>query len=152
MWLQDSRVKSLTRALKEHDRDLFAERAPNGRIDVYRKCYEWDNYSYEGKSLRVLVKRPHIIISLTEDWRPESTPVNWGIEPVLLKLKMSDGWNRDIYSMLLANRERDEKTRARSRQNEFRALAADARRDFAKATNDFNVSTLDKNKNLLGDK
>ena len=37
MWLQDSKVKSLTRALKEHDRDLFAERAPNGRIDVQQK-------------------------------------------------------------------------------------------------------------------
>jgi hypothetical protein len=88
---------------------------------------------------------PHFILSLTEDWTLKSPGVDWGIEPVLWKLKEWDGWRDDTQlDQMRRERERAEENQKRAKQNEFRAIAADLRRDFAKATDEVNTSTMEK--------
>lgn len=141
----DARVEILNKHLKGHDRYLYAIRTGNDMVQVYRQSTRWDSYEVDGKTLTVSRPNPQFIIALTADWTLRSKPVEWGIEPLMWKLKEMDSW-RDDRQLEKIRRERE--TRAeltkRAERNETRAIAADLRRDFARETNDVNTSTLER--------
>jgi hypothetical protein len=86
----------------------------------------------------ILRPNPQFILALTDNWKLDGNPVDWGVEPLGRMLRSMDAWNNDSYfSEMVKRREMEEEDRNRMRMNEFRAIAADSRRDFAKATNEF---------------
>jgi len=136
----DGYCKRLTKELKLYSRDLYADRGPNGAVQIYRKATRYESYEFEGKTLTVALPLPQLILHLTDNWLPSGTPVEWGIEPICWKIRKMDSHRDDSYfEEMLKVREMDEESRKQSRKNEFRAIAADLRKDFAKATNDIIV-------------
>ena len=141
----DAKVESLTRALKSYDRYLYAERSSSSElIGVYRNNVRWDTYEWYGSQLSVSRLSPEPVMFLTTTWNIHGQPVDWGIEPVMARLRESDCWNHDNLDEVTAQNEALKRNKDQSQSNELRAMAADMRKDFAKATNDINTSSLKK--------
>lgn len=139
----DSRVKLLNRRVKEYDGDLFLRRDGGGKLHLYRKKPIVFWHSYRGQRLGAVVIKEQYIMSLTDNWKQDGVGVDWGTEPLLRRIREIDGHQNDLdYDEFCRRRENAERDRVRIRRNENRALAADARRDFAKATNDLRMGGM----------
>jgi hypothetical protein len=141
----DWSIKRLTEELKKHDPNLYALKTNSGMRQVWRKAEKWDA-AYSGTEEEAPSSSPtQFILALTEDWTLKGKAVEWGIEPVMHKILEMDSWRDDsILFNLRRERERQKELRDRERKNEMKARAYDMRRDFAKATNEINTSTLEK--------
>ncbi len=88
---------------------------------------------------------PQFILALTDTWTLQGQPVEWGLEPLAWKLREMDSWRSDQeIKGMRQERERLKGIQANSKRNDLRAQAADMRKDFARATNEINTSTLEK--------
>lgn len=136
------RVTRITQELQKHDRCLFATQTHNG-IQVWRKADRWeaaDLSSEESGHSRPL----QFITALTDTWKPDGNPVDHGIDPLLYKIRQMDTWNQaSILNDMRKRREKEEEDKKRQTKNENRAIAYDMRKEFAKATNDINTSSID---------
>lgn len=125
-------VKALTRALKSHDAELFAQETKPGRVDVYR-------------ANRMFMHPPHYVFSLTEDWTVNSRPVPWGIDVVVNRIKAHDLWRDDQFvERLLKDQEKAAESEDRAFRNNVEGFLSEFRSQFHKATNGINTSTLNK--------
>lgn len=127
----DSRVRSVDRVVKRYDRYLVALRGENGVIHIYRKTNG--------------LTAPHHVFSLTENWGPNSPPRDWGLEVIYNRLVAHDLWKNETIVDRLEKEAADiEASEERARKNTIEAFLYDYRRQFAKAHNDINVSSLAK--------
>lgn len=144
----DERLRQINRTVKAYDPTLLATRRANGMIMVLRRGDRLAASDFNQSEPELTHLNPQFILALTDTWKVDGIPVNRGLEPLLQELRSRDGWNDpNIYRDLKKRREQKEEDQARARKNEFRAIAADARKDFAKATNDINTSILEKTDN-----
>lgn len=141
-------IERINRHLKLYDKSLYSYRNFHGKVLIMRKADRLEASDYGQDDIDLAELRPQYLFALTTDWNVHSPAVEWGIEPLMQKLKSMDVWRDDQW---VKNRRRDnERVNAdqkRIRRNELKATAADMRRDFAKATNDINTSTLEKVEN-----
>jgi len=139
-----SRVGSLTRALWEHDKDLFA-RKDGYIVNIYRKNKRFFRGAVNESNFYVLQDSPDYVFSLTDTWTHKGIPIEWGIEVVLARVKAMDIWNHDTLfkEMEVENEKVDASTR-RNFRNNLEGFLGDFRSQFAKATNDINTGTLNK--------
>ena len=141
----DSRVKRITQLVKGFDSRLYAHRAGSGVVQIHRQADKWEAADLCQEVPDLARLRPQFILALTNDWSPFGNPVEWGLEPITRKLLEMDGWRDDRqFNEMRERRNSAQRDRERQNRNELRARAADMRRDFAKATNDINTSTLAK--------
>jgi hypothetical protein len=126
------RVAEITRAISSYDPCLYAQQTHESRIDIYRKNRE-------------SIHPPHFLFSLTDTWQPTGRPVEWGVEPLLNRIRAMDLWRDDQFvEKLLADQEKAQESRDRDRRNSVEAFLYDFKSQFQKATNDINTSTLKK--------
>lgn len=126
------KAKTLTVYLKRYDSELFAVCNKPPRIDVYRQN-------------RDKLSPPHLIFSLTDTWTPEGTPVDWGVEPVIARLRAIDLWNSGITAdQIIEEHQKAKESEAKDFRNNVESFLLDFRRQFAKATDGINTSLLAK--------
>lgn len=137
------RIKRLTQELQKHDRSLFAKETENGMVQVWRKADRWNAADLLTEETGFSTPL-QFITALTDNWKLDGKPVEHGIDPLMFKIRQMDSWQQGPQlEAMRKRREREDEDRKRQRNNENRAIAADLRKDFAKATNDFNTSSLD---------
>lgn len=125
-------IHELNRALKSYDSCLYAKITHPPRVDIYRKS-------------AMACNPPHYIFSLTEDFKQSSPPVWMGIDVVLNRIKAIDIWRDDsIREKILQDQEKAIESKERDRRNSIESFLYDFRRQFAKATDGVNTSTLNK--------
>lgn len=130
----DSRTRILTKHVKEIDPKLYAVRGHNGAIHIYRTGTRWALYSWDNMNLFYAEPSPHLVLSLTDNWRPDGEPIDLGIEPLRQELRELDSWRTGPrYEERKKNREAREELLERRKKNEIRARATDMRKDFARA-------------------
>lgn len=138
------RIRTLNKHLKGHDKELFCQQ--NGeRIDIMRYAHRTQRYEFDGKCLIHVQRVPQWVLSLTDNWYATGIPREWGVEPVIKKLKSMDAWTRtriveeaeDLY-------EEANNQIARNRRSEIESFASDYRSDFKKATEDINLANISK--------
>lgn len=126
------RVDEITRALRSYDPCLYAQNTHENRIDIYRKNRE-------------SISPPHFLFSLTDTWQTTGRPVEWGVEPLMNRIRAMDLWRDDQFvEKWIAQHEKAQESRDRDRRNSVEAFLYDFRSQFQKATNDINTSTLEK--------
>ena len=139
------REKSLTKKLKAYDRELLVKRHESGVLCVYRKSNMFDRMDFNGKKLYVSRAFDQYIMALTDNWSTNGNPVDWGVEPLLCRIKAMDLWaNPQISAELINSYQIAEETKKRDHKNNVESFLRDFRSQFAKATNDINTSTLSK--------
>lgn len=140
----DQRVKRITEVVKQHDRALFAYRS-GSKILIMRQGDRLEASDYNQSEPELSKLNPQFVFALTDSWKIEGSPVEWGLEPIMDQLKARDGWNRTgMFEEMVKKREREQDAKDRAQRNQFRDLAGELRGDFARATNDINTSTLEK--------
>jgi hypothetical protein len=140
-----SKVFSLTQHLKGHDKDLYAEQSLNGLVTVQRRSVHWQSVAWEKGVLHYSRPISQFVLALTDTWQLQGNPVDWGIEPVLSRIKELDAYRDDsMLDQMRKERERTEELKQKSFRSEIRARAYDLRKEFAQATNEINTSTLAK--------
>ena len=150
-----SRARQITAALKSYDYELYAKEDYNGVIRIYRKCKEmrseWISYQVP---LGVIVRNDHLVMSLTDTWGSRGQKVDWGILPIMARIKALDLWNsRNLSNEFFEQEEKDEISRERHMRNTTESFLYEFKDQFKKATNDINTSSLNKfDKRKLGDK
>lgn len=135
------RTIQITKALQGYDSLLYAKEV-GSRVDIFRKSFEYVAYDLDGTTLLAPKEVPHRIFSLTDNWKAFGRPVEWGIEPILAKIRAGDLWKRDIASEQIASKENEEKSQERAFRNETEAFLKDQRRAIAKHWGDINTSTM----------
>lgn len=135
----------LTNKLKKYDRKLYAYRAPTGVTMIMREADRMEASDFHQEEEDPALLNPQFIFACTSDLSLRGQPQEWGIEPILNQLKGMDVWRDGSWLKERKVRiEREKADEERQQKNQIRAIAADARKDFAKATNDINTSTIEK--------
>lgn len=142
----DMKLRQIAALLNRYDSDLFPKRYLDGSMGIMRKIRRYDFHRFDeyGFVLWFAKDIDDLILPITHNWLPEGTPVDWGIEPILSKIQETDAWRDDgEYERFCKKRAERKESKKKADKNEFRALAADCRKDFAKATNEINTSNLE---------
>lgn len=129
-----TRAERLTQAVMTYDKALYVIQTSSGCYQVWRKEFpkDWDGLTFSARSEK------QFILALTNDWTLTGTPVEWGIDPLLNKLKEMDAWRDDsYYGQMVKERETNEANKHRRFKNNVRAMALDIRKDVAKVSNDY---------------
>lgn len=139
------RAKEITKAIKRHDRKLYAEMDSRGVIHIYRESFQHMAYDVAGALVNFLVAKPHYVFSLTDNWTLNGKPREWGVEVVYERIREMDTWGHsDPFERLKKDREKAEASRERHLQNETEAFLYDARSEFKKAFSDVNTALMSK--------
>lgn len=139
-----SYLRTINRELKFFDRKLYADKTADGKVQIFREGVQWDSIPFENSVLWYSRPQPYYILSLTHNWAQQGKPVEWGLEPLLMRLREIDDHRIDVLGKIHEENEKRAQLARRSKHNEYKAAAADSRRDFARAVNDINTSTLNK--------
>lgn len=126
------RASRLTEVVRTYDRALYVVKSGE-MLQLWRREYPVDKNGIPTSS------RPeeHFILALTHDWTLKGKPVDWGIEPLMNRIKDMDAWRDDTYyEKIMEDRELQSKLKKRRFKNNLKALAYDSRRDIAKASDD----------------
>jgi len=135
----DSRLNLLNEDLKRYDRFLFAKKNSYGMVSIYRSPDPLK------RGLSPAPLHPYWICSLTDNWNRTGQPVERGIVQVMEFLRNADGHRHDRLDTVRKNREKKEAIRKNRERNEIRDIAADLRKDFAKATDEYVIGSVQKN-------
>lgn len=138
------RERQITRAVQGYDTELYAKKGYEDRIDIFRKVYRYETYDCGEFLLTRAVEEPYRVFSLTDTWTPWGKPREWGIEPILARLRSIDLWKRDVGGEVIAANEKIKESQDRSRKNELEAFLYDNKRVFQRALDGVNTSILDK--------
>lgn len=139
------RTAQLTKHLKVFDRLLYAEQGHSGQHAIFRKSKRYEHFEFEGQTLFYERSSPHLIFALTDTWAPGGRPVDWGIEPILNRLKAMDMWaDETVYDRFMKQEEKEKESKDKYLKNSIEDFLKDFRRQFARATNDVNTSSLSK--------
>lgn len=142
----DQKLRQMNRLLKRYDSDLVSRRYMDGALAILRKRRGYDFYRMPGDCVLWFgFDWEQLVLPLTDNWIETGKPVDWGIEPILAQMQKIDGWRDDSdYDRFCEDRQRRRDNKQRAFRNEMRARAYDLRRDFARATNDINTSSLNR--------
>ncbi len=144
MW---ERKDLITEKIKGYDRELYCDRSPQGPLVIYRKGHRYEPMEVNGVTIHYQIPSPHYVFALTDTWVVTGTPVEWGIEPILARLKAMDLWrDHNIIEEHTENYYKGEESKARDQRNSIESFLYEFRSQFARATNGINTSSLDKKK------
>lgn len=143
----DTVARRLTRAVSGYDRELFVKREGE-TLRVLRKATRFLSYEVDGQHLLYSVSAPHVIFHLTDNWTVNGKPVEWGVEPLLSRLRAIDSHKRDVAGEIIENQKKSEEISKKDFRNNNEAFLKDFRRQFSKAFNNINTSTLDRKADL----
>lgn len=148
------RAHRISDAVQTYDYLLYAK-ADWDSIKIYRKCKEYRNdwLSFE-VPLLVVQRNDHLVMSLTDTWGARGKKVDWGIEPIMARLKAMDLWNsHNVADEFFKNEEKHKKSKERDFRNNVESFLYDFKSQFQKATGDINTSSMSKfDKRRIGDK
>lgn len=148
------RAERITQEIKLHDRLLYCERREEGKLCIFREGKRVETYHMDcGSVLHFVRPTPHFVFALTDNWKMDGKPVEWGILPIMNRLRANDLWHRDMASEIITNEENFKRSITRERQNTIESFLLDFRRQFAKTFDGVNTSTMEKkDSRWLGDK
>ncbi len=137
------RAERITEVIKAYDSKLFCK-SEDGKLCIYRKSQRIESYDLNGTLYHFVRPSCFWILSLTHNWRMDGDPADWGIEPIMKKLKMGDLWHRDLASEVIRQEEKHLESTQRHLDNESEAFLKDYRRKFARTFNDVRVANMAK--------
>ena len=136
---------SLNKALKAHNRDLYARRCKDGVYRVFQKVKQWrEHWISDGQCIRELYDSEWVVCPLTHNWAASGRPVEWGIEPVLEHIKYG---RPDMDETRDKEFSKQEELRERANNNDLKNMALVAAEDMyessKKAFADIRYSNMD---------
>lgn len=139
------RAERITEYLKTYDSKLYCASSKEGKLCVYRNSTRYESYSLDDDSILTFARpAPHYIFALTEDWSMKTESVDWGLLPIMDRIRSSDLQQRDIVGELEKHYEAQEKSNARDRMNKTEDFLHEFRDSFKNTFKDVNTASLEK--------
>ena len=139
------RKEAITKELKRYDPKLFCDELQEGKLAVFRKSNRVESYIMDdGSVLGFYRPAPFMIFCLTHNWLPSGEPVEWGVLPILKRLRDGDLWHRDVAGDIEKNEERIKEANERDLKNQTESFLYDFRDQFKKTFNEVNTANLNK--------
>lgn len=139
-----TRLEKINRVIKSHDRLLFAKR-DGVRINIYRKCIGWDFVEVDGQEIGYTFDDPFLVMSLTDTWSVNGTPVEWGLDVIRNRLIAIDLWHSGMTANdLIEQNNKVDAATEKDHRNTIESFLYEYRSQFAKATDGINTSLLAK--------
>lgn len=140
------RIERINSAIRGHDYKLFCKLV-EGKLHIYRKSNGVETFRLEGGEILHSIRSvPHFVMALTHNWNATGYPVDWGIEPIMARLKSIDLWSRDIVGDIEKQSEKSDKEMERKMKTDAEAFAYEFRDSFKNTFKDVNTASLDKKK------
>lgn len=146
MFIAKSTIDSLNRTLKVYDRELYAKENRDGILCVLRKKKRFIHVGdFNGVALFDLVDSPDFVLALTDNWKTNGTPREWGALVVIERLRQTDVWHDpDLIDKIDRENAKIDEMRSKDRISNTEAFLLDNKRGLQKAWNDINTSSLSK--------
>lgn len=138
------RTERITKLLKTHDYKLYCEKNGEGTLCVFREGHSTESYALNNDVLTVVRPTPDFVFALTDTWKAQGRAVDWGLEPIMARIKEIDLWKRDIAAELSEQYDKNKLSKKRDFKNRAESFLFDYRSQFARTFNDVNTSTLKK--------
>jgi hypothetical protein len=151
------RLERISSEIKKYDKSLYCAELPNGKPAVFRKTIRHEVHTLDEETKETLVvykDSPHLVFPLTHNWSSHGDIVEWGMEPILARLRAMDIWqNENIVEDLIKTQEKAEQTKARDRRNNTESFLYEFRDKFKKDWSNINTASLaKKDRRYLDDK
>lgn len=137
------RAERVSKAVKRYDPKLYCERR-EGKLCVLRKSSRVETYDVDGLLIDFVRPAPSFVFALTHNWKMNGEPVEWGLLPIIERLRMNDLWSRDLADECIRATEKATESKEREKASNNEAFLKDFRRQFAKATDGINTANLAK--------
>lgn len=138
------RADQINKEVRQYDRDLYCIKGDSHHV-IMRKAYRAKKYDVEGVTLICFERRDEPVFHLTDNWQVNGRPADWGIEPIMRRLRYADSrneqafiWEKDKLD------EKFEKSRLKDRKNMFESLAYEVQPVYKKIREEVNLSSLNK--------
>lgn len=143
---QDSKVKFINRVLREHDYELYCQRNQNGVIVVYRRGKRFVPFLDDGAATWFTTEEsPQFVCALTDNWKTNGKPRDWGADRVVSYVKEHDLWNQeDFFKKMEAHNEKVDESNRRDFLNTAESFFSDTRSLFKKDFSDIRTANMDK--------
>ena len=139
------RAIKITRELKRYDRELYCGENKEGILCVFRRGYNYLKYDLGNDETLIAPSfSPHFVFALTDNWRTNGKPKDWGLEPLLARIRALDIWQRDIVSEILEQNDKDDLSRKRDQANSMESFLYDFRSQFKKTFSNVNTANMSK--------
>lgn len=130
-------LNGLNKAIKAHDRDLYAKVCKDGVVRVIQKVRK--GFTLTGEEW--------LVCSLTDTWGSQGKPRDWGILPVLDHIKFGSLERRDeSLRELNKSQEQAQESRSRAAKTIAEDCASEMRNDMKKAFSDTLTHSMDMSK------
>lgn len=138
------RADVVTSEIRKHDPKLFC-RSREGKLCIYRESTRVETYYLDDNVILHSVRSaPHFVMALTDSWKFDGEAVDWGLEPILARLRDMDLWNRDLVSEMEKKHDEHEQKKLRELRNNSEDFLYEFRDKFKETFKDVNVSTVHK--------
>lgn len=143
--MQEWRLNKLEKALRKHDHKLRVKRSHTGKVQVFRLTKRCEWVSVDNIKVGFLLDSFDYVLSLTDDWSANGNSVEWGVEPVLARLKAIDLWSNENFMEEFLKQDKEvEESKKRDFHNNTEAFLYDFRNQFKKTFNDVNTANMSK--------
>lgn len=148
-----TRAEKVTREIRKYDRLLYCEKFNRddgtGQVPlvIYRKLFRYETMEVDGNIIHYKVPSPHYVFALTDTWSVNGTPVEWGILPIMARLRAMDLWKEETeVDRMKEHSEKVDLAKEKDMRNNIESFMYEFRSQFAKATDGINTSSLEKRK------
>ena len=140
------RAYRITKEIQTLDRDLYCEKDSRGVMHIMRKALRWQDVDMgEESSMKAVVSHPQHIFSLTRNWQLSGEPCDWGLEPIVRRIREIDSQNAEaIIHKMEEMAEEADRSKKRDFKNKTEDFLREFRPQFARAFNDVNTANMDK--------
>ena len=139
------RQRLITKAVQQYDKNLFCDVNYKGILCIYRKSKTYDLFDVDGGKLFVTRPLKQYVCALTDTWNELGKPVDWGLLPIVNRLKAIDlASNPRLFEDLISSYEKAKESEERDFKNNVESFLLDFRKQFARSFNDVNTSTMEK--------
>ena len=139
-----SRASRVTNEIKKYDSKLFCEKSDDGSFAIYRMTYRYEYHNLGKFGIISTIPDKFLVFKLTDNWSQRGQPVDWGIEPILNRLKAMDLWKDfTAYDQLKLDEIKYQESKERDRRNSIESFLIDFRKQFVKATDDIRIANMD---------
>lgn len=143
-----TRLVRITSEVKKYDRELYCDELPSGIPAIFRRTVRQEIYDLNdsgSEKLVVFKDSPHLVFALTDDWSVRTSIADWGIEPIMARLKAMDLWgNKSFMDDLIKGYEKTEEGKVRDRRNNTESFLYEFRDHVKKDWKDINTASMKK--------
>ena len=140
-----TKLASLNRAVYGYSKDLRVKKSIDDIYCIYKQELIPEAYRINGSWLIYQKPIQSFVMALTEDWSLRSKRCEWGIEPVMARLRAIDLWsNHNFIDEIIDSHQKSMESKKRDFKNNTESFLYDFHSEFKKTFAYTNVSSLKK--------